>query len=725
DALRLLLFRRFGAVGEEKDWAAAAAKAVADAAEEAPAHRALRCAAAAAFGPANATKEAAKALVAMAEEGWEKAAGRLIQAGSCAASICQSSDLLLRVPVQPEAAPAMVPLGEWLAWEEVFAAQPAPRSTVQKAAYRPGLGIFAFEVESDFIKMDAASGTVEAFSAALAAQDSAKAAEAMLALVHSCGGLRSGAATWALPGGSFLGRGLCNVDGAAAAAASKALSRKHGGVTSGAGATFNRSRPSSIRGGRAALGRQGGASWCREGSLSAAPCRRAPDHGHAHREGGSGDMERRFCHHHTHAAFYFKESRSQIQAGPLSRGAMAVKTFSDDADDLSDSPSSWRYFAACGAVLVAAAVQRRCRGAGHKSDAALAERLPIGFAALLAIATVALATANRVMYKVALVPLGNYVFFLAQFTTFGYVVAYWMALIFNRAQGNVTDQQVTFARQRWLTFARIGTLEAGSFLLGMLGAKALPGSILPVLGQLYLVFQMTFSSTLLGRTYSWRELAGCAFCVLGVILASAGGLLTGGLGSESFQVPWRPSLLFVLSLALPALGSVLKEGLFKDARGICGEELNVFVVNTLGSSFQAVGVFLLLPVLASLQGLGATPSAMAEYLNAGANAFGSQPFWPCLYLCLNLGFNVTLLILLRTTSAVTVSLSVAAAVPATALVFATCDIPLLGKGEPLDRWFTAGLALILLGLGLYHGWLQKLYPASGAAGLRSSLLPGK
>ena len=33
----------------------------------------------------------------------------------------------------------------------------------------------------------------------------------------------------------------------------------------------------------------------------------------------------------------------------------------------------------------------------------------------------------------------------------------------------------------------------------------------------------------------------------------------------------------------------------------------------------------------------------------------SEPFWPCLYLCLNLGFNVTLLILLRTTSAVTAS----------------------------------------------------------------------
>ncbi|CAE7198116.1 CLT3 [Symbiodinium natans] len=394
---------------------------------------------------------------------------------------------------------------------------------------------------------------------------------------------------------------------------------------------------------------------------------------------------------------------------------MAVKTISEESDEL--SASSWRYFAACGAVLVAAAAQRRCRG-GLKPQEQDALRLPMGFAALLSLATVALATANRVMYKVALVPLGDFVFFLAQFTTFGYVLAYWAALIFHRSQGNVTDEQVDFARRRWRTFARIGCLEAGSFLLGMLGAKALPGSILPVLGQLYLVFQMTFSSTLLGRKYNSRELAGCAFCVLGVITASAGGL-----GSESFHaLPWRPSLLFVVSLALPALGSVLKEGLFKDARQICGEELNVFVVNTLGSSFQAVGVFLLLPVLASLQGLGATPSAMAAYLAAGAHAFASQPFWPCLYLCLNLGFNVTLLVLLRTTSAVTVSLSVAAAVPATALVFATCDVPLLGKGEPLDRWFTAGLGLILLGLGLYHGWLQKLCPA-GASSLSSSLLP--
>ena len=37
--------------------------------------------------------------------------------------------------------------------------------------------------------------------------------------------------------------------------------------------------------------------------------------------------------------------------------------------------------------------------------------------------TMAFGVANRVLYKMALVPLGDYVFFLAQFQTFGYSFA--------------------------------------------------------------------------------------------------------------------------------------------------------------------------------------------------------------------------------------------------------------------------------------------------------------
>ncbi|CAK9114812.1 unnamed protein product [Durusdinium trenchii] len=276
--------------------------------------------------------------------------------------------------------------------------------------------------------------------------------------------------------------------------------------------------------------------------------------------------------------------------------------------------------------------------------------------------TAVLATVNRVFYKVALVPLGDYVFFLAQFTTFGYVFVYWSAFLFNRSRGAISDGQLSFAGRRWQTFAWIGALEAGSVLLGMLSAKSLPGEILPVLSKLFLVFQMAFSKMLLKRRYSQSQLSGCALCVLGVV-ASAGSSLR----LRSFDA--SPAVLFILSLALPALASVLKEKLFADARATLSEELNVFVVNTLGSSCQAVCVLLLLPVLAELQGVG----DIREYLEEGASAFLSAPIWPCFYLAVNLFFNVSVLILLRTTSAVSVSLAMALAVPITALVFASWD----------------------------------------------------
>ena len=44
--------------------------------------------------------------------------------------------------------------------------------------------------------------------------------------------------------------------------------------------------------------------------------------------------------------------------------------------------------------------------------------------------TMAFGVANRVLYKMALVPLGDYVFFLAQFQTFGYSFATVIPLYF-------------------------------------------------------------------------------------------------------------------------------------------------------------------------------------------------------------------------------------------------------------------------------------------------------
>lgn len=54
------------------------------------------------------------------------------------------------------------------------------------------------------------------------------------------------------------------------------------------------------------------------------------------------------------------------------------------------------------------------------------------------LAVVVFGVANRVLYKMALVPLGNYVFFLAQLQTFGYVAVYFGALLWRYRHDTAT-----------------------------------------------------------------------------------------------------------------------------------------------------------------------------------------------------------------------------------------------------------------------------------------------
>ncbi|MED6180616.1 hypothetical protein PIB30_011650, partial [Stylosanthes scabra] len=70
--------------------------------------------------------------------------------------------------------------------------------------------------------------------------------------------------------------------------------------------------------------------------------------------------------------------------------------------------------------------------------------------------TVTLAVANRVLYKLALVPMKDYPFFLAQFTTFGYVVVYFSMLYIRYRAGIVSDEMLAIPKLR---FFAIGFLE--------------------------------------------------------------------------------------------------------------------------------------------------------------------------------------------------------------------------------------------------------------------------
>lgn len=84
--------------------------------------------------------------------------------------------------------------------------------------------------------------------------------------------------------------------------------------------------------------------------------------------------------------------------------------------------------------------------------------------AVAATATVVLGVANRVLYKLALVPLKNYPFFLAQLATFGYVLVYFSILYVRYHTGKVTDEMLSLPK---IPYVAVGLLEALAAASGM------------------------------------------------------------------------------------------------------------------------------------------------------------------------------------------------------------------------------------------------------------------
>ncbi|XP_044955017.1 protein CLT1, chloroplastic-like [Hordeum vulgare subsp. vulgare] len=126
--------------------------------------------------------------------------------------------------------------------------------------------------------------------------------------------------------------------------------------------------------------------------------------------------------------------------------------------------------------------------------------------------TVALAVMNRVLYKLALVPMKNYPFFLAQVLTFGYVAVYFSVLFVRYQAGIVTREMLALPKSR---FMLIGLLEAMGVASGMAAASMLPGPSIPVLSQSFLVWQLILSVIVLGRKYRANQILGCLLVTTG------------------------------------------------------------------------------------------------------------------------------------------------------------------------------------------------------------------
>ncbi|KAI3725620.1 hypothetical protein L1987_65411 [Smallanthus sonchifolius] len=315
--------------------------------------------------------------------------------------------------------------------------------------------------------------------------------------------------------------------------------------------------------------------------------------------------------------------------------------------------------------------------------------------------TLVLAVGNRVLYKLALVPMKEYPFFLAQVNTFGYVVIYFSILYMRHHAGIVTNEMISLPKWR---FAVIGMLEALGVVSGMYSAANLPGPAIPILNQTFLLWQLGFSALLLGRRYSWNKIAGCLLVAAGVVTAIASGSESGQmLSGVGFLWP----IMMVVSSAFQAGATIIKEYVFIDAvTHLKGKLLDIFVVNSFGSGFQALFVLLFLPFLSNLKGIPF--HELPSYIKSGAGCFlnnssgcDGSPLLPLLYIVNNIAFNISVLNLVKMSSAVVSSLAVVLSVPTTIYILSR-PLPYLPEGVTLSPFFLFGSVILVLGLILYN-----------------------
>ncbi|WCJ28848.1 CRT (chloroquine-resistance transporter)-like transporter 3 [Euphorbia peplus] len=337
--------------------------------------------------------------------------------------------------------------------------------------------------------------------------------------------------------------------------------------------------------------------------------------------------------------------------------------------------------------------------------------------AVAAAATVVLGVGNRVLYKLALVPLKRYPFFLAQLATFGYVIVYFSILYIRHNAGIVTDEMLAMPKA---PFVLVGLLEALGAAAGMAAAAILSGASIPVLSQTFLVWQILLSIVFLGRRYKVNQLFGCFLVAIGVIITVASGSSAGHSMKEA-GLFWN--LLMIFSFLLQAADTVVKEVIFLNAaKRLKGGSLDLFVVNSYGSAFQAVFVCLLLPFLSKLWGIpfSQLPSYLKDgavcFLNIGSLSSGCDgaPLLPLLFVLVNMGFNISLLNLLKISSAVVSSLASTISVPISVYMF-TLQLPYLGAASSLPTGFVAGTIVLVLGL-LVYAWT----PYANSTGVSSS-----
>mmetsp|Transcript_35993 Transcript_35993/g.90303 ORF Transcript_35993/g.90303 Transcript_35993/m.90303 type:complete len:389 (+) Transcript_35993:2-1168(+) len=360
---------------------------------------------------------------------------------------------------------------------------------------------------------------------------------------------------------------------------------------------------------------------------------------------------------------------------------------------------------------------------------------------------------NRVASKIMTEPMGAYSFFLSLWNSIVYTLVYFI-ILFSRIGLKITPRSHLSFPWRSLKvpenvgesrilrlwhrlpliklFIIMGFMDGLGNILGLMATPYISGPLTSLTSQAIVVFSMLSAVILLRTKYTLWQCLAALIVLAGAIICLIPDLTNLG-GNDNTGEPATKQLLYSILMAVStapnAISFTLKEFVF-DVKN----DLDVFVVNSHSSMWGLI----LWPIFVPLTLLFDQTNGqnLWKYLGNAFMCFTShtpddgQPHhtscsvdpWPwVIYMCVNLVFNISLLVLLKISSALQGFMAIKAILPISVLLF-YINWPLIGSTD-INFWILIGLAVVLTGLILFRLTTLWRDQMKGRAGCFSVIMP--
>lgn len=334
------------------------------------------------------------------------------------------------------------------------------------------------------------------------------------------------------------------------------------------------------------------------------------------------------------------------------------------------------------------------------------------FMLILLLLVIAFGTANRVIYKIQLgtpssPQMNNYTIFISWVLTTAYCFLYF-GIFSVRRYGLfiIDDDQVGYVFSwRGLKLIVMGLMDATGFVFGIFAARQINGFLLTLLPQAIIPMTMVVSLIALRTRYHWGQVLGAATLVSGLLVSLIPTFQKQGSGDTSaLTAVWAG--VYLLSLLPNAISFILREMVFTEL-----PKMDIFVVNSFDSFWQLIFSVLMFPLVLVPGFSSVSFHEIGDYIPNGASCLvgftptpqddcSGEPWLMMMYVCVNLSWNISLLLLLKKGGAVFTFIGSAVSLPLSHFAFAI-NWPIIGSGTV--SWEDGlGLGLVFVGLIIYR-----------------------